>query len=419
MSYDGWDSEIQRVAAVRALRLLDTPREERFDRITRLAQHLLRVPIALISLVEVDRQWFKSCAGLDSEQTHRGVSFCSHAIAAGRLLEVTDATLDPRFARNPHVLGDPGIRFYAGQPVAAPSGHLVGTLCVIDRVPRELTDLERGHLRDLAAWVQLECAVVQASRWERDNARTRRDFVSVLSHELRTPLTSIHGSLELAMSGRFGELAPQLRRLVGIAARNTDRLVRLAGDVLDLQHMRHGVLRLRLERLALSEVVDHAMQAVEHTARAAGVAVMASCGERAVVRGDGDRLVQVVTNLLANAVRVSTPGSRVRVGCDVSPGWAAITVRDQGPGVPPELLDAIFEPFAQFEVPRQRQAGGAGLGLAITRGIVEAHGGRVRAFPAPGGGSTFEVVLPTGGPAEDRPWLAPLTSPAAAPPGPR
>ncbi|GAA2983329.1 GAF domain-containing protein [Actinokineospora diospyrosa] len=405
MSGAGWDSEIQRLAAVKALRLLDTPREERFDRITRLTQRLLDVPIALVSLVDVDRQWFKSCVGLDAEQTHRSVSFCSHAIAEPTLMEIPDATADPRFADNPHVVGDPHIRFYAGQPIAGPSGHLVGTLCVVDMVVRHLDDAERELLRDLAAWVELECAVVQASQWERDAVRARTDFVSVLSHELRTPLTSIRGSLELALSGDFGELAAPQRKLVAIAARNADRLVRMSTDVLDLHRMRRGDLRLRFARVALAEVVDHAVHSVEHASRTAQVPVAVACEDALHLRGDADRLVQVLTNLLANAVRVSEPGTKVEVAAERRGNWTTLTVRDRGPGVPPEHLEAIFEPFVQFELPQQRQAGSAGLGLAITRGIVEAHGGSIRAYPAEGGGSVFEVQLPADGPEdEDRPW---------------
>ncbi|GAA3050997.1 sensor histidine kinase [Actinokineospora globicatena] len=401
----GWDSEIQRLAAVKALRLLDTPREERFDRITRLVQRVLDVPIALVSLVDVDRQWFKSCVGLDAEQTHRSVSFCSHAIAEPTMMEIPDATLDPRFADNPHVVGEPHIRFYAGQPIAAPSGHLVGTLCAVDMVPRVLDDADRECLRDLAAWVELECAVVQATQWEADTVRARTDFVSVVSHELRTPLTSISGSLELALSGDFGDLDPRVRNLVAIASRNADRLVRMSADVLDLHHMRKGDLRLTFDRVSLAEVVDHAVHSVAHASRTGQVLVVVTCADTLHVRGDADRLVQVLTNLLANAVRVSEPGTKVEVAAERTGNWTTITVRDHGPGVPADRLNAIFEPFVQFDVPRQRKAGSAGLGLAITRGIVEAHGGTIRAMPASGGGSVFEVLVPADGPQDEgRPW---------------
>ncbi len=392
------------MAAVRGLRLLDTLPEDRFERITRIARQVLGVPFAAVTLVDIDRQWAKSCAGLPTWDLPRSGSLCSYAVATGRLLEVPDATADPRFAYYPAVLGDPRIRFYAGQPVAAPSGLLVGTLCVLDRVPRRLTDQQRQALRDLAAWVELEYTVRHATQWELETERARRDFVSVVSHELRTPLTSIRGSLELIESGRFGELPPQVGRLVGIAARNTDRLVRLAEDVVDLHQIRRARLHLRLEANTLPEIVEQAALAAQDDAERAGVRIEVYCSEPAQVHVDGDRLVQVVTNLLVNAVRVTPRGEPVEVTCGLNGRWAEFAVRDHGPGIPQGRLDEIFEPFVQFDLPDQRRTGSAGLGLGIARGIVEAHGGDVHARPADGGGSVFEVSLPAAGPDVDVPW---------------
>lgn len=145
-----------RVRALCALNILDTPQEERFDRLTRLAQAAFSVPIALVSLVDVDRQWFKSRAGLDATQTPRSISFCTHAVAASTMLVVPDADRDPRFSHNPLVLGPPHIRFYAGQPIYTLDGHPIGTLCIIDRVPRQMNDADRRQLRDMAALVEME-----------------------------------------------------------------------------------------------------------------------------------------------------------------------------------------------------------------------------------------------------------------------
>lgn len=150
--------ERQRLAALRSLELLDSPAEERFDRITRTVARVFDVPIALVSLVDADRQWFKSCLGLPDRQTPRGISFCAHAILGSDVLHVPDARADGRFQDNPLVLGEPHIRFYAGAPVRAPGGEPLGTLCVIDRRPRELSDDDRELLADLARWVEAEIA---------------------------------------------------------------------------------------------------------------------------------------------------------------------------------------------------------------------------------------------------------------------
>ena len=150
--------EAIRLAQLRALALLDSYPEERFDRITRLAQRLFDVPIALVTLVDEDRQWFKSRQGLDVAETPRESAFCAHAILGDEVMQVQDSMADERFATNPLVLGDPGIRFYAGCPIEGPGGAKLGTLCVIDREPRQLKDDEVRLLRDLAEMVEREIA---------------------------------------------------------------------------------------------------------------------------------------------------------------------------------------------------------------------------------------------------------------------
>ncbi len=144
------ENEQGRLSALQALDILDTGREERFDRLTRLASHVAGTPIALVSLIDQYRQWFKSRVGLDAEETPRDISFCGHAILQDELFQVPDALQDPRFSDNPLVTGDPSIRFYAGVPLELESGHTVGTLCVIDRKPRTLDAEQQSLLKDIA-----------------------------------------------------------------------------------------------------------------------------------------------------------------------------------------------------------------------------------------------------------------------------
>jgi len=158
------NDEAHRLQVLFNLDILDTPPEERFDRITRLASRLFNVPVALVSLVDADRQWFKSRHGLDVLQTHRSMSFCTHTIQQDEVMVVEDALRDVRFVDNPLVTGEPNIRFYAGSPLAAPDGSRVGTLCLIDRAPRAFSEEEAAALRDLAAIVANELAAVELNR---------------------------------------------------------------------------------------------------------------------------------------------------------------------------------------------------------------------------------------------------------------
>ncbi|WP_043649858.1 GAF domain-containing protein, partial [Chitinilyticum litopenaei] len=148
--------EDTRIAELRSLLILDTPPEERFDNLTRLAAGFFRVPIALVSLVDSERQWFKSACGLNASETARDISFCGHAILGDEVMVVEDALADPRFADNPLVTDAPHIRFYAGAPLTSSKGHKLGTLCLIGDRPRHLAAEEMQMLKDLARLVVVE-----------------------------------------------------------------------------------------------------------------------------------------------------------------------------------------------------------------------------------------------------------------------
>ena len=177
--------ENARLGSLNSLHILDTPPEERFDRLTRIASSLFQVPIALVSLVDRDRQWFKSAVGLEAKETSRDISFCGHTILDRDILIVNDALNDERFADNPLVCDEPKIRFYAGCPLTTTSGHTIGTLCLIDRHPRAFSDLEQIILRDLAAMVEREIELTQmATRDELTGVLNRRGFRTLASQAL-------------------------------------------------------------------------------------------------------------------------------------------------------------------------------------------------------------------------------------------
>jgi diguanylate cyclase (GGDEF)-like protein len=177
--------EDRRLASLRSLGILDTPPEERFDRITRIAGRLFNVPIALVSLVDENRQWFKSRQGLEGLETPREISFCGHAILSSGILVIRDALDDERFRDNPLVTGPPNIRFYAGCPLALSNGDKIGTLCIIDRVPRTFEREDGAMLRDLAEVVERELAALQlAVVDELTQLYNRRGFDHLSSYAL-------------------------------------------------------------------------------------------------------------------------------------------------------------------------------------------------------------------------------------------
>ena len=236
--------ETLRVHTLRELNILDTAPEDRFDRLTRLAKRMFNVPIALVSLIDSDRQWFKSSIGLPVSQTARSVSFCGHAILQNEAFVVPDASLDPRFATNPLVLGEPHIRFYAGQPLKLGNGIVLGTLCIIDSVPRSFSDEDREALRDLAKIVENELiAIHMAVEDELTGLPNRRGFLHQaqktisLCYRLGKPAALIFFDLT-----RFKQINDQyghdegdhalktFGRLLDNLTRESDTSARLAGD---------------------------------------------------------------------------------------------------------------------------------------------------------------------------------------------
>ncbi|OGV91935.1 hypothetical protein A3A66_04880 [Microgenomates group bacterium RIFCSPLOWO2_01_FULL_46_13] len=160
--------ETARLKAVEDLKLLDTPPEERFDRITSIALRLFNVPISTITLLDKNREWHKSCQGLDQRQSERAYSFCGHALWQDDIFIIEDATKDPRFADNPMVVNAPHIRFYAGTSLFSLNGQRVGTLCIKDTKPRKFSPEDQQILKDLVVWVELEV------NWYNLSARPRR-----------------------------------------------------------------------------------------------------------------------------------------------------------------------------------------------------------------------------------------------------
>lgn len=174
-----------RLQTLHALNLLDTSPDEHFDRITRLAKRIFNVPIALVSLVDTDRQWFKSKQGLDVDETPRDISFCGHAIIEDDIFIVSDTLRDERFADNPLVTERPNIRFYAGYPLKVLNGFKLGTLCLIDQKPREFNEEDKKLLRDLAQLAEQELAAIQlATMDELTKISNRRGFTILAQHAL-------------------------------------------------------------------------------------------------------------------------------------------------------------------------------------------------------------------------------------------
>lgn len=224
--------------------------------------------------------------------------------------------------------------------------------------------------------------------------RLKNEFVSIVSHELRTPLTSIRGSLGLLDGGVVGQLEPRTSSLVKIALSNTERLIRLVNDILDLDKIETGKLELRSEVLDPVELANEAIAEISAYADESGVTLVREFEPACKLSGDRDRLLQVLINLLSNAIKFSKSGDTVRVELEeIAPGAVRFSVVDEGPGIARDQLTKLFRKFSQLDESSTRSAGGSGLGLAISKAIVDAHGGVIGVDSQPGVGSRFHFEI--------------------------
>ncbi|HEU4558849.1 MAG TPA: ATP-binding protein [Longimicrobium sp.] len=232
----------------------------------------------------------------------------------------------------------------------------------------------------------------------REVDRMKDEFISVVSHELRTPLTAIRGSLGLLAAGKAGDIPQRGQRMLEIAVQNTDRLIRLINDILDIERIESGKVAMEPAPVNAAELAQGAAEVMLPMAERVGVELYVWAEPMHLV-ADADRILQVLTNLLSNAIKFSPAGTSVQLTVEPRDGEAIFRVADQGRGIPEDRLESIFERFQQVDSSDSRQKGGTGLGLAICRSIVSQHGGRIWAESEPGEGSTFAFTLPLSAPA--------------------
>jgi signal transduction histidine kinase/CheY-like chemotaxis protein len=383
-------SEPNRLRVLHQTRLLDQPAEDAFDRLTRLAARLLSVPIALVSLVDKDRQFFVSQVGLPEElaaarQTPNSHSFCKYVALSGQPLVVSDAREHPILKDNP-VIGY-GVVAYAGVPLITREGLVLGSFCAIDTTPRDWTASQIDDLHDFAAIVMTEIELRRANE-----AKDR--FIAMLSHELRTPLSpALLTAIEMIGDPSLPE---RFRDEVRLIHRNIELETRMIDALLDLTRINSGKLHLTEGDVDLHAVLRASVAASSFQARAKSIDVqLALEAARYQVKGDAAKLQQVFCNLLSNGIKFSPVGGQIVLRTsDAGPGSVKVEVSDSGVGISVEVLPRIFDSFEQGGRQVTREFGGLGLGLAICKGILDAHQGSIAASSEGlGRGTTMTVVL--------------------------
>jgi signal transduction histidine kinase/CheY-like chemotaxis protein len=391
------ENEAARLRALRRYDILDTLPEEAFDRITRLASAILKTPIALISLVDEKRQWFKSHHGIDATETPREMAFCAHAILQDEVLVVPDVARDARFQDNPLVTGKPDIRFYAGAPLVTPDGYALGTLCVIDQqLHAPLSEQDRAVLKDLAALVIDEMELRVAGQNAIVASQAKSKFLANMSHEIRTPMNAILGYATMLLDS---ELTLDQKDQVNTIKRSGEALLDIINDVLDISKIEAGRLELTSISFSLRNVVEEVLSLFSLKAAEKFVPLMVEYRTEVPPGfvGDPGRIRQVLINLVGNALKFTHTGHvKVIVSYDASHGRIHCEVEDTGIGIKQEYIDKIFEDFTQVDMSVTRLYGGTGLGLAICRRLLEMMGGSMEVRSVVGSGTSvgFTLILP-------------------------
>jgi signal transduction histidine kinase len=388
-------NERARLEAVRRYEILDTPPDGAFDRITALAARTFDVPISIVSIVDSDRIWFKSHHGVDLTETGRAPGLCASAVLQYEPWLVTDAEVDPRTLTNPLVVGELGLRFYAGAPLTTRDGYNLGTLNVIDTEPREVSALEIATLEDLAAIVIDELELRLAARREEHTLeRLKSEFAATASHQLRTPLAGIYGAAKTLQRAEAASSEELRRELIDLIARESRRLTDAVEQITlatNLEETRFRILAERFDPVGLARAsVDNARDRLPDNLT---VELVADCDATAV-RADGAGIRSVLESLLDNAIKYSPDGGCIEVGVRSLPSRVRFWVRDEGLGIPVSEQERVFAKFHRVDPGMTRGVAGAGLGLHICRELVRQMRGRIWLESREGAGSTFVFEVP-------------------------
>ena len=413
--------EDSRLAELDSYEILDTPAEEVFDRITDLASRVFEVPIALVSLVAKDRQWFKAKTGLTASETSRDVSFCAHAIENDELLVVPTAGDDPRFKDNALVAEAPGIQFYAGSPLVTPNGHRLGTLCVIDTIARpELTTEEERTLADFAALVmdrlnlrraeiaqkKLEAALVDRNKEleiqkarletallkEKELTRLQSQFISMVNHEFRTPLSVIDGNAQRVLRRCESLSSDQLKQGMERTRNSIGQLTGLMESLLDAARIETGSIRCQPKPCNPAREIAELANTYQEQSSCHRIHVdVGQLPDRFFM--DAGLMRQVFSNLISNAIKYTADETQIWIeGGPNAEGGIDIAVRDEGPGIPESEVKHLFERF--YRASTSTGIAGTGIGLFMAETLVGLHGGTIDVQSDESRGSRFTVSLP-------------------------
>lgn len=387
--------ESLRLAALLRYEVLDTESEVNFDELTELASLICGTNISLISLVDKDRQWFKSKVGLDADETPRDIAFCSHAILQDDVFEVPNAKIDDRFHDNPLVTESPDIRFYAGAPLVTAEGLALGTLCVIDQQPKALSEQEKRALEIIAHQVitQLELRL-HNKRLERLNSESEQLF-SLIAHDLRSPFNGILGLTKLLSDENTNLSASEVTEFSKQILNSSTQVYQLLDELLQWAQHRLSSQPVAATMKQLVFLLHEAMTMVESAKNVKQISIRLDMDNVGICAFCDEVITKtIVRNLLSNAIKFSPEKGEIVLKVAEKEDQVLVSVSDQGPGIDKQVKEHLFD-YTVTSQDGSHGEKGNGLGLRLCSEFTRSQGGEIWVEKSDEQGSVFTFSLPT------------------------
>lgn len=379
--------DTERLQALDYYDIMDSETESDYDAIVNLASKICDTPISLVTLINENRQWFKAKIGIERTETPRELAFCAFTILENELLEVEDTHKDERFVAHPLVDGDPNIRFYAGMPLRTPSGYNLGSLCVIDNVPRRLSDFQRDAMKTLSEQVIRLFELRRKNKELNALQQVQNRLMSIIGHDLRSPIASIQTLLELC--DEYDMEMDDFKRLLPDIRKNADSTSELVINLLDWTQSQMNGLVLNRQPLVLREIAESVIDDNQTAITAKKNLIINDLPAGKSQYADRRMVEFLFRNLILNANKFTSSGSIRLHDTD-----GIIHITDSGVGIPETKISELFDWETRSSTPGTNSERGSGLGLPMSHEFVAAHGGKIWVESRLGSGTTIFFTLP-------------------------
>lgn len=396
--------ENERLRDLEALGILDTPPEENYDDIVQLASAICKTPISAVSLIDKSRQWFKAKVGIAADGTTREIAFCAHCILSDSILEVNDALEDDRFIKNPDVTGGLGIRFYAGAPILSKNGLPVGSLCVIDREPRELSDFQRETLMKLAKQVGREFELRRINNLLREEKKAAQEahnnlqeLFKIIAHDLRSPFQGFIGLTRL-MEDSYNELSTDdIKEYIGLLGDSADETYELLENLLEWSIHEVGSNRYHPKSVNLYQIAGDSVHVLATSANKKKLSIEVDIAEELIVFADSRMIASVIRNLVNNAIKFTAASGKITISAKPSADQIIVTITDTGVGLDEAQIEAITQHTIQSSLGTKGESG-SGIGLHLVHLFLETHHSKLTVESTPSVGTQMQFCLPASSP---------------------